>query len=184
MSGKKNNAREPMLYITQPKMEKPAASMQTNYRTPRRKKRKPDRGSTAKEKELIKQSDEQKAEEKDKQASKHSVEGTEVEAEKTEDQVKPVTASGKETEEKETSVSPRTSRKRFRDMTNKEKVLYFVGLPRTVPRMKCEVVTETETHRGVIYDYQEGTVFMKTMKRPFKAQFDLETIQNIKLLGF
>ncbi|WP_026771730.1 MULTISPECIES: CotO family spore coat protein [Sediminibacillus] len=189
MKGNKNTAREPMLYITQPKMEKPTASMQTDYRTPRKKKRKPDRGSSIKEKEIRKRSNGKESEEEEKenalQQSEHSPAETEGTAkEKTEENTEPAEVSGNEQEAKETAITQRTSRKRFRDMTNEEKIDYFVGLPRTVPRMKCEVVTDKDTHRGIIYDYQEGTVYMKTIKRPFKAKIDQETIKSIKLLGF
>ncbi|QTM98705.1 hypothetical protein ERJ70_04975 [Sediminibacillus dalangtanensis] len=187
MNGNKNTAREPMLYITQPKMEKPTASMQTDYRTPRKKKRKPDRGSSIKEKEQRKRSSgkELEAEANTLQESEHPPAETEtIEKEKIKEKAQPAEVSENEPEAKETGTSQRTSRKRFRDMTNEEKINYFVGLPRTVPRMKCEVVTDKETHRGIIYDYQEGLVYMKTIKRPFKAQVDQETIKSIKLLGF
>ncbi|SDJ86627.1 CotO family spore coat protein [Sediminibacillus albus] len=192
MSRNDKNAREPMLYITQPSLEKPAASMQTNYRTPRKKKRKPADKIPAATKEMRKRHSGKEPEEVSavdivegeiyKELSDDST--TEHSESANKDELKGEREEVQEESPENAVTSQRTKRKRFRDMTITEKVDYFVGIPQTVPRMKCEVTTDNQTYRGVIYDRRNDVVYMKTIKRPFKAEIKQQEIKKIRLLGF
>jgi len=87
-------------------------------------------------------------------------------------------------EQSRVSFSNRKRRERFKDMTLEEKVEYFVHLPSSVPRMKCEVYTDEKSYRGWIQDYQDGIVTMKILQRPFRVEVPFETIESIELKGF
>ncbi|KGP90796.1 hypothetical protein N780_03175 [Pontibacillus chungwhensis BH030062] len=82
------------------------------------------------------------------------------------------------------SFTNRNRRSRFKDMSLEDKVDYFVNLPSQVPRMKCEVITDEERYKGWIEDYEEGTVYMKILQRPFRVEVPFDDINDIVLRGF
>ncbi|QST00844.1 hypothetical protein IMZ31_04525 [Pontibacillus sp. ALD_SL1] len=82
------------------------------------------------------------------------------------------------------SFTNRNRRSRFKDMSLEDRVDYFVNLPSQVPRMKCEVITDEERYKGWIEDYEEGTVYMKILQRPFRVEVPFEDINDIVLRGF
>ncbi|WP_345240269.1 CotO family spore coat protein [Pontibacillus salipaludis] len=87
-------------------------------------------------------------------------------------------------EKRRVSFTNRNRRSRFKDMSLEDKVDYFVNLPSQVPRMKCEVITEEERYKGWIEDYEEGTVYMKILQRPFRVEVPFDDIHDIVLRGF
>ncbi|WP_170287623.1 CotO family spore coat protein [Aquibacillus halophilus] len=192
MKKRKTDAENPMLYIQQPELKRPKASMQSNYRTPKKKKTKneviPDLTERPnKIKKRIPKSKPVQKEEKDivygsqEDIIEELVDGTHYdESEKKNDELEDVI----ESENQDVLAGPRVKRKKFADMSNEEKVNYFVGLPSQVPRMRCEVVTEEERHRGVITDYRDGFVYMETVKRPRNKKVDINQISNIRLISF
>lgn len=105
-------------------------------------------------------------------------EAAEQEGESTEDE-----DTGKE-ERPKGSFSNRKRRERFKDMTLEEKVEYFIQLPSSVPRMKCEVFTDEKSYRGWIQAYEDGIVTMKILQRPFRVEVPFESIESIELKGF
>ncbi|MCT2535671.1 spore coat CotO family protein [Aquibacillus koreensis] len=179
---KKRFAQNPMLYITQPNLKEPKASMQSDYRTPRKKKDKlkPDTSEENKKSMKIRTPKPLAGEKEVEYGNQDDV----IEA--IEDNHEQQNKNKKHEKEagEDKSIHPRTSRKRFKDMTNEEKVEYFVGLPSQIPKMKCEVTTETERHRGVIIDYKDGQVKMVTFKSPRNREIPLDEIVHIRLLSF
>lgn len=87
-------------------------------------------------------------------------------------------------EKKQVTFKNRRRRERFKDMTLEEKVNYFVSLPSSVPRMKCEVMTDGESYKGWIEDYDNGIVYLKILQRPFRVEVPFDTIKDIALRGF
>lgn len=185
MSRKRKIAQEPMLYIAQPELKSATASMQSHYRTPVKKSGKtkaPEPESSIKEKELRKRQVDNKKESRiTEKGQEEAVEGKKTEKEKQE---KKKDVQEQKPSDKNHDDTNKGKRQRFREMTIEDKVEYFVGLPKQVPRMKCEVRTTVETYRGLIVDYKEGVVHMKTIKRPYDREVNIKDIQNIRLLGF
>ncbi|WP_226577004.1 CotO family spore coat protein [Halobacillus litoralis] len=176
-------AKQPMLYIVQPKNLKPAeVPMQTSFRTQRSSVSKPSTGEQSPSKETPIQEREIRMR---RQQSPHIEELSKLNTETPMDEEEDVA----EVEEKESSEvvgrsSSRERRQRFHDLSLEEKVNYFFNLSPHVPKMKCEVSTEVDQYRGYITDYQEEIVHMKVFQRPFHREIPFEDIKDIRLLGF
>lgn len=80
--------------------------------------------------------------------------------------------------------SARERRQAFNEMSILEKIQYFVYMPKKVPKMKCEVITEEKKYRGYIQSLENEVVQMKIFQRPFQAEIPLNEIQDVKLIGF
>ncbi|WP_099157112.1 CotO family spore coat protein [Virgibacillus ndiopensis] len=77
----------------------------------------------------------------------------------------------------------RSSRRaKFKEMTIDEKIDYFVNMPSSLPKMKCEVKTGERSYRGIINDKKEDDIFMLSGRRRVKIAVD--EIEWIRLLGF
>ncbi|MDC3425463.1 spore coat CotO family protein [Aquibacillus sp. 3ASR75-11] len=91
--------------------------------------------------------------------------------------------SGLETGE-EVKQKAQNKRRPFNNMTVEEKVHYFLKIPPQLPKMKCEVITNNKSYRGVVTDYQDGLVHMRTFRSPFKVDVPIDDIENIRIIGF
>lgn len=87
-------------------------------------------------------------------------------------------------ERRRVSFKNRKRRERFKDMTVEDKVMYFIELPSSVPRMRCEVITAEESYKGWVEDYENGVVYLKILQRPFRVEVPFADIQDIVLRGF
>lgn len=183
MADEKRLAKQPMLYIVQPKGLKPAeVPMQTSFRSQR-----PSKAEEKEEQQPAEAPSNEREIRMRRQNSPHRQElaklqkSEELEASGGEGEENPSAVS---TEEKVEKDAPRDRRQRFHDMTLEEKVLYFFNLSPHVPKMKCEVTTEEENYRGYITDYVDGIVHMKVFQRPFQREVAFDSIKDIRLLGF
>ncbi|MCP3026661.1 CotO family spore coat protein [Halobacillus sp. A5] len=163
MANKKQIAKPPILYITQPNLPPAEVSMQTSFRGE----------SASKNPSLI---------EAELRLRNQSTLGGER---NTATEEAPVSTKADQEENKEeTFASRKDRRQRFRDMSLEEKVNYFVQLPSQLPKMKCEVVTSEETVKGYIQKYEEGMVHMKIFQKPFHKEMAFKEIESIRLIGF
>ncbi|MCA0983785.1 spore coat CotO family protein [Halobacillus yeomjeoni] len=170
MADKKRIAREPMLYIAQPKFKQAEVHMQTSFRTQRPSSQVSASGdSSLHEKEL-----------RIRNQEAHSTENVAVEDKEI---INEDTSNTDET--KPQNKSSRDRRRRFHELTLEGKVNYFFELSPHVPKMKCEVTTKDESQlRGYVTKYEEGIVHMKVFQRPFEREVPFETIKDIRLIGF
>ncbi|MFD2629679.1 CotO family spore coat protein [Oceanobacillus kapialis] len=187
---KKRFAKDPLLYIHQPKENKPKAPMQHTSYTNSKKKQ-----PLATEQEKVEQKQEEvpgpvrthmrrrsfleeqalQQEEQDKHEQEKKGEGKkdfELEDEREE------VIEHKETEEK------KEQRPKFRDMTIEEKVAYFVDTPSYAPQMRCEIRTEGKAYRGIITGSEDNFVYIRVGNRKQSTKINLDDIKHIKLLGF
>lgn len=184
MAEEKRLAKQPMLYIVQPKNLKPAeVPMQTSFRTQRSTSSSLDTSSEQTTKAVPSEEKEVRmrrnhAPHKDELAKLNSDASISTEDKSETSLVKEVE------EEKKERTAPRDRRQRFHDMSLEEKVNYFFNLSPHVPKMKCEVTTEEEQYRGYITDYVDGFVHMKVFQRPFQREIAFDSIKDIRLLGF
>ncbi|WP_164669448.1 CotO family spore coat protein [Virgibacillus doumboii] len=160
--GKKKYAKSPLLYIHQPNIRTPEAPMQHNYVTP-------------------KKSGEQQVQEQPKKTQKRPLKrSSSVKNNENKDNVEEIES----TDEEEEAESSEQDRKKFKDMTLRERVNYFMNRPKHVPIMKCEVKTEERNYRGVIVDFQEETVFMRVGRRTSQTKIPFDSISEIRMIGF
>lgn len=172
MGENKRIARQPMLYIAQPQFKPAKVSMQSSFRSQRSEQKvEPSQGSSLQEKELRLRN---QAQNQTKETSSRKNE------ELINDRNEP---SANETQKNKRQTT-RERRQRFQDLSLEEKVQYFFTLSPQVPKMKCEVTTTDNQHRGYITDYKQGIVHMKTFQRPFHKEITFTDIKDIRLMGF
>ncbi|TMN23138.1 hypothetical protein FFL34_14360 [Lentibacillus cibarius] len=167
--GKKQSAKSPLLYIQQPNIGTPKAPMQSRYMTPKQQ-RSREKWKKAKKKATrpVDRGDSSKQVADDKQEEAEQIETTEMN-EETED---------------ETEQESEETRKQFKDMSLTERIDYFLNTPKHVPAMRCEIRTDERRYRGIITDYQDGTVFMRVGRRPAPMKIAFDTINDIRMVGF
>ena len=71
--------------------------------------------------------------------------------------------------------------KPFQKMTLGEQLNYLTGKPAYAPRLTCEIKTEGRAYRGVILDYKEGIVTIRSGNR--SIEIPQETIKQIRMLS-
>ncbi|HLR61742.1 MAG TPA: CotO family spore coat protein [Lentibacillus sp.] len=159
--GDHKSANSPLLYIQQPGMKTPRASMQSHYMTPKKKR-----------------ADKIQANHKSRTrpVSRNYFKRQDDTDENGEDMESPEVGSSQE--------DGRQERKRFKDMTLEERIDYFLNAPKHAPVMRCEVKTEGRNYRGTIVDYQDNNVYMRVGKRTTPTAIPFDTINEIRLLGF
>lgn len=184
--GQKKYAKSPLLYIHQPTVRTPEAPMQHNYRTP---KRSANDGLGAGE---VPSGDggagapgSSSAVPKKRAPARRPLQrenfSKPVEKEKSEDTTednerdKPSDTHGNTDEDE---------RKKFKDLTLRERVEYFLNTPEHVPTMRCEVRTEERKYRGKVVDFQEEQVFMRIGRRKSAIKIPFDEIFEIGLIGF
>lgn len=174
MAKQKKYATSPLLYIHQPEISSPKAPMQSNYATPK------------KEKQVEPESTVPKIEKwntrppmKKSSKAKSKTPPKEKTADREEKPREP-----KATAETEDRTSKAESNKKFNDMTVSEKIDYFISKPEHIPRMKCEVKTEERSYRGTITNVEEDQVLMRVGKRSSITKISIESITEIRLIGF
>ncbi|ALX48615.1 CotO family spore coat protein [Lentibacillus amyloliquefaciens] len=158
--GDHKNAKSPLLYIHQPHIKSPKASMQSHYMTP---KKQNDTTAQSNKKRIGTRHHFNKSKDYDEEDIAYSKESDEAQEEEDQDP-----------EEK----------KKFKEMTLEERVNYFLDTPEYAPVMKCEVKTDGRNYRGLIVDYQDDHVYMRVGRRTTPTSIPFDTIKEIKLLGF
>ena len=173
MVNKKQLAKPPMLYITQPALKPAEVTMQTSFRGKKQSSNTGEKTGTSSIEKEIRHRNKGKI-------TEEPVQKQSAEAGENENQVN----EGQEETGQEKSETPGERRQRFRDMSIEGKVNYFFNLPPHLPKMKCEVSTEEEQYRGYINKYEDGIVHMKVFQRPFQREIPFTEIQDIRLIGF
>lgn len=170
--GKKKFAGKPLMYVQQPDNHKPTAPMQSLYSTPKKKKKPAadtDTENTEKKPMKKKQTSQKKSPDKKESNIEENEEKTDTYQKSREKE---------ETQEKEETAE----KKQFKDMDIREKALYFKEKPEHVPRKKCEVKTSGRNYRGIIIDFKEEIVWMRSGRRSVKVP--IEDIREIRMIGF
>lgn len=165
MSGKKQKyANDPMLFIHQPNIQIPKAQMQDSYI------------SSKKENSS---SPTVKSEEKSNIKKRRNTFSKQFKAELEEDEAE--SSLDEYRKEKVKGNTKQKSRKQFKDMTNREKIDYFLNMPEFAPKLKCEIRAD-KSYRGTVTNFVNEEVIMQSGRRTVKIDF--EQIKEIKLLGF
>jgi hypothetical protein len=185
--GKKQFAKDPLLYIHQPSISTPEAPMQSDYRSPSNNTQQNTTSRTNPETitPLNARSNKQVPTQK---AQKQPVRKTAFEKQfsktREEDTGKQVEQDDTDASSASEDTSDTNETVKFNDRSVKEKVAYFVDAPDFAPKMRCEIKTDARTYRGYIVDQQENIVYLRTGKRTTNTKVPLEEIINIRMLGF
>ncbi|QKY68624.1 CotO family spore coat protein [Lentibacillus sp. CBA3610] len=164
--GDKKVARSPLLYIQQPGIRTPEAPMQSHYRTPKRK-----RDNKKAESSTLK-----------RQPANRNFFNKQAVNDEAEEEVESSEESSDHYQPNHTDTKSDQERKKFKDMSLKERVDYFLNSPKHVPVMRCEVKTDERNYRGRITDYQDDNVHMRVGRRT--AEIPFNTIKEIRMIGF
>lgn len=171
----KKYAKNPLLFIHQPKEVDKKVPMQHMYVTPKEKKEsKPDHQETVKKSIRHRAFAEQDNEPQNESDLYMNDTDSEVEdkMEMTEEDMT------------EQSLNSNGDKQRFKDMSIEEKVNYFVNSPSYAPKLKCEIRTEGRNYRGVITGSDGNDVYVRVGNRSSSTKISLDDIKHIKLLGF
>ena len=163
-------AKAPLLYIHQADTKKINAKMQHHYHTTS-KKVLPKNSTVENEEKIVR-----------KQQSKNV--RTESFYDKREAAMDVVPEKEGETEKivaVEKVVENTTEQKPFQKMNLEEQLNYLTKKPAYAPRLTCEIKTEERVYRGVILEYIEGIVSLRSGKRTIEIQD--ETIKQIRMLS-
>lgn len=169
MAKNKRYAENPLLYIHQPDVGTPNASMQSRYQTSRN--------------QTDFQSNSREANNKIPKARVQRRYGGKLLRDKTEVENTSI--------KNDTPINPteaiqqeQSSPKKFKEMDLAEKVKYLADEPNHAPKIKCEIKTMDKTYRGIIEDFDGVTVFMRVGKRVQSRKIFLDEIKRIRMLGF
>ncbi|EQB35210.1 MULTISPECIES: CotO family spore coat protein [Virgibacillus] len=154
----KKYAKNPLLFIHQPKEVDLQAPMQHMYVTPKNKK------ETGNEK--VENFDNKGTQEAVKKGGRHPAFDEQNEVKRNNDP------------------KEETKQTKFKDMSIEEKVDYFVNSPSYAPKLRCEIKTEERTFRGVITGSEGNYVYIRVGNRSSSTKVSLDDIKHIRLLGF
>src|SRR5699024_12439296 len=150
MAKNKRYAENPLLYIHQPDVGTPNASMQSRYQTSRNK--------------TVSQSKNREASNKITKGWVQRRYGGKLIPDKTEVE-NPSMKNNTPINSTETIQYEQSSPKKFKEMDLAEKVKYRSEEPKHAPKIKCEIKTMDKTYHGVVEDIDRVTVFMHIGKR-------------------
>lgn len=155
MGKNKHFAGSPLLYIQQPTTTAPIAPMQHNYYTPKHHTNLPDQIESATSGKVPKKVNRSTI---DQDIAEESV--IEETSEDLADQIK------------------------FKDMTIKQKVNYFISRPDHAPLIRCEIKTNEKNYRGVITGFENDHVLIRVGRMSSSSEVALNDIINIRIIGF
>jgi hypothetical protein len=196
-------AKAPLLYIQQPTVNKPSAPMQHTYSSPKKKTRidsnpEPEKKNpqqpikkysnfAAISKEIVQDLKEAPKDEKPTKTIKRTGKmelTTPSSPEST--HVSEITSPSQSTPSSPTEQQAnkdKTEKKKFKDMSIMEKIMYFINTPNHLPRMRCVVITDERKYRGIIKDFQDDHILMQVGRLVSTTKINIEDVREIQLLG-
>ncbi|MBD1221813.1 hypothetical protein IC602_04270 [Virgibacillus halodenitrificans] len=185
MMARKKFAKDPILYIHQPQVERPQAPMQHQYISPKKAKEptsvdelaetsKNSSNSVRKKRNFFKEESKQ---DRNEVAKEEAVQSKEIQKDEA-------ISEKEQTERRETDQPPVKEKTKFKDMSIEEKIQYLVNSPVHAPDLRCEVKTEKRNYRGVIKDSKDEVVIMRVGKRTNDTEIPINDILAIRMIGF
>ncbi|WP_077596269.1 CotO family spore coat protein [Oceanobacillus kimchii] len=151
---KKEYAKEPLLYIHQPELNQPKASMQHHF--------------IGNRKESVQPANETK----ESITPRKTRGGRQVNA----------SANNENFNQKNHELN--SEKKQFKEMSISEKIDYFVGRSEYAPPINCLVITDRKKYRGVILEMTDEEVKFRLSNRKSSIKINYEDIKDIQLVGF
>ncbi|MFD1360147.1 CotO family spore coat protein [Lentibacillus salinarum] len=163
----KNMAKSPLLYIQQPGIRAPKASMQSHYKTP--KKQHNHTGTDKVKKQHV---------------NRNFFNHKQTIHDEVEKDAESRGESSDADQQADVDMENNQERKKFKDMNLEERIDYFLNAPDHVPVLRAEIKTAERNYRGKIVDYQDNNVYMRVGRRTTPTEIPFETIKEIRLIGF
>lgn len=164
-------AKEPLLYIHQPKRKTPKAKMQSDYITPK------------KRKQSFAEKIENQRPKRPRPIKRGSGSGEWIQAEKEEEQRKEEVKSEHVHSENNDDLSDTKDRpEKFDELSIEEKINYLIQKSTLFP-VKCELKTDEKTYRGVLTQVEDEHVFIQANKRSPSRKVMKKSIHSIRMLG-
>ncbi len=73
--------------------------------------------------------------------------------------------------------------KSFKECSIKEKIQYLLHVPKELPNLKCDVLTETESYRGMLVKEEKDYIMIRQQGRKEQAILKAN-ITDIRLVSF
>jgi len=153
--GNKHFAENPLLYIQQPTIATPVAPMQHNYYTPKQ------------------------HHHSQNQTGEKSTRKIPLNRKRFAKYQPPI-----EESLEEEAIEEISEQIKFKDMTMREKVNYFINRPDHAPIIRCEIQTNEKKYHGVITGYEKDHVLIRVGRRSSSSEIPFQEIINIRILGF
>lgn len=185
MMARKKFAKDPMLYIHQPQVERPQAPMQDQYISPRKTKEPVSADELAETPKNNSNPVRRKRNfftEESKQDKNEAVKEEDVPSKEI--QKDEAISEKEQNKRRETNQQPVKEKTKFKDMSIEEKIQYLVNSPVHAPDLRCEVKTEKRNYRGVIKDSKDEVVIMRVGKRTNDTEIPINDILAIRMIGF
>src|SRR5699024_10120363 len=74
--------------------------------------------------------------------------------------------------------------KKFRDMTIRQKVDYFINRSDHAPIIRSEIQTNEKKYQGVITGFENDHVFIRIGRRSTSSEVPFHDITDIRIIGF
>ncbi|WP_070119722.1 CotO family spore coat protein [Bacillus marinisedimentorum] len=72
----------------------------------------------------------------------------------------------------------------FKEMSIPERIDYLLNLPFGIPPIKCEIVTEQRSYRGIVASKKEDKIMVFHFGSPRNLNIRIEEIRDIKMKSF
>ena len=89
-----------------------------------------------------------------------------------------------ETIEEEETDEELSEDKKFRDMTIRQKVDYFINRSDHAPIIRSEIQTNEKKYQGVITGFENDHVFIRIGRRSTSSEVPFHDITDIRIIGF
>lgn len=165
-------ARDPLLYIQQPRLNSPQAKMQSNYRTSRKENRKV-RKVDKEERNVFHDQLMNKAR-RSKEQERWDLNEAEEAAE---------VAKAEPLVDQHQHHEMETQNTAFKDLDLRGKIDYLLNKPQHLPPLKCEIRTSESIHHGIIIRFEEPYVYIKSRRHPQPKQIVFDQIVSIRILS-
>ncbi|WP_078548035.1 CotO family spore coat protein [Litchfieldia alkalitelluris] len=77
-----------------------------------------------------------------------------------------------------------SDKKRLKDKTIEEKIIHLCNLPKNMPKILCEIITDSDSYKGVIVESEDGLITFRPLSGLKLVKIEIRDIVKINLLGF
>ncbi len=71
----------------------------------------------------------------------------------------------------------------FKDLSVEDKIKYLLDLPDSVPKIRCEFITEDNMYRGILLEKKDSEIVVRVLGKE-NITITIEEINDIQMLGF
>ncbi len=72
----------------------------------------------------------------------------------------------------------------FKEMSIQERIEYLLNMPFGIPPIKCEIVTDKRSYRGIVASKKENEIMVLHFGSPRNLNIPIEEIKDLKMKSF